>query len=493
MSPALKPIEPERRFDVRKGLNTAFSPDALDEHELRYAQNLQLYEYAGLITRGGTKRLHNTVLEAGAAPVLGLRQWDAPAGKQLVAICNGHFFHKLEGAAEFTKVASTLSTTERPGFATFRIGPSIFLYFADGTLRRWDGATLTTSFLGAPPCTMLLPYKGRMLAAGDPNFPKRVYGSAVTNPTKWSPADGGLIMDAEQYDEEPVTGLAKAGSSVLIFKPDAIQRFTGLSVEDMDLDRDSEGVSREVGCIARHTIVEIEGVVYFLSDRGVYKASEAGVEPVSAQLEDVWKRLNKSAWRKSYAVHNAHDFEYRLWVPVDANTQNLTGYFHNYRTGGWTGPHTGTAFGASALAEYEHSGDVEGMVIGGYDGWVRELDVGLLDDVTRAGSGGTGIPWDVEYSVLFFGTPKIEKDLDVLHVQADLGAAQAFTPYWIVDQGSEQVGVAVASLGAGMRPYEVGRLDGYGRRFRFGLRGTATDRIRIAGFELDAHIYAARR
>ena len=492
--PPRTPIKPENRYDFRKGVNTRFSPDILDRQEVVKAQNLTLDEAGALTLRKGSYQHHSDQLDSGAA-ILGLFVWDAPAGKEMVAVtASGNCYTKLTTASTWTlrSGVADLSLTVHPGFATHRSGGTLSLYIADGAaLFKWDGTTWA-AIAGAPTGTMLEVYKNRMVLSGDTNFPKRVWLSVIGDPSDWSTANGAIIGDAEQYDQEAVTGLAKVGSSLLIFKPDAIQRLTGVAAEDLVWDRDSEGVSRNVGAVSRRAIVEIEHAVMFLSKKGVYIATEASAQPIGTQLKPVWKAINTAHWSKAVAVDAEDAREFRLYFPSGTDTTNLTGWFYNYEVGGWTGPHSGIA--VSAIVKGEISTGTIVVFYGGYDGWIRRVadstDV-YQDDQDIAGAGGTDITFDAEFPTLFFGSPAHFKDLDYMNLEADMGDGGRMTTYWTIDRGPENA-VEISSEGDGIHDYDVGRLDAQGKRVKLGLRGTVSEKISIHGFLLDAALAVDR-
>src|SRR5882724_11548012 len=101
-----KPQVVEQRFDFRGGRNTAISPDLLNANELVDCTNARLSEtYGGFVKRSGSQRIHP---DAFPAPVLGITQWDAPAGKQVVVISNGDLYYRTgyDFSAPFTKVST---------------------------------------------------------------------------------------------------------------------------------------------------------------------------------------------------------------------------------------------------------------------------------------------------------------------------------------------------------------------------------------------------
>lgn len=125
----------EQRFDFRGGRNTAISPDLLNSNELVDCTNARLSEsYGGFVKRSGSQRIHPNAFPG---PVLGVTQWDAPSGKQVVVISNGDLWYRNGFAfgAQFTQVASAgvARTTLNQGAAAGWTGSSNSLTGPVGT------------------------------------------------------------------------------------------------------------------------------------------------------------------------------------------------------------------------------------------------------------------------------------------------------------------------------------------------------------------------
>lgn len=468
------------RFDWRGGVNTSYSEDVLDANELRRVKNGRVLQ-ADIEKRTGTQRIHDAAI-GGVQPVMGLHQWDAPAGKQVVAIAGGNFHHKLFAATDFTAVASALSTTKKARFKTFRSGAVIKLVIANGELRTWDGAVLTAAIAGAPAATDFALYKNRGFAI---EGTKTLHFSKINDPTLWGVANLGGSADVETYDSEALAGIIVVGSSLLLFKEDSIARFTGVDTDDIQIDTETEGVSAEVGLIALHTLVRVDEVAFFLSDRGPYIATEAGIQAKGLKVQKEFDFANKEKWADAVAVHNRFRREVELSIPAGAETTNLTTWVWNYRTDSWSGPFIRAGSGLCTAARYERSDGTESAIYGGYDGFVRELDapaaIGAKDDVLRNGTGGTNIELDAELPVILGDDPRVVKSLRAKQsVQADLKTNGSLTAYWSSELGNGEV--AIASKGAGVKNY-VYKLGGTpkGTRIIAGFRDSTAEFVRLIG------------
>jgi hypothetical protein len=477
--------EPDPRFDHRGGVNTSMSEDMLDSTEVRLAKNSRLNTGAPE-KRSGTQRVHDAAIGAGAQ-VLGAIQWDAPGGKQLVAIAGSEFYHKLAAATDFTEVLSTLSTVNRASFEKYRIGATTRLLFADGALRSWDGAVLTLAIANAPAARRIALYKGRLYAT---DGSKTLYGTkvGVGAPPDFLIANGGLTADIETYDSEGLTGILVVGSSLLLCKEDNIARYTGISQSDIQIDVETEGVSGEIGLLAPDTLIRVEELAFLMTTQGPYLASEGGLEPIAMKLEKEWDAQNKSAWQNAVAVYHRGRREVWLSVPPSGQAQNTRTWILNLRTKSWSGPHIFGGFNPSVACRYELSDASENIILAGYDGRLRLGDsssVACVDDANRDGTGGTAIEQDVEYPTLTFGAPGRVKSMRCeQHLQADLGASGILTPYWSSEMGSGE-GPVIASQGAGVRDYYF-KLFAKGRRLKVGFREATSNQTSIVGFEPNA-------
>lgn len=473
----------DRRWDFRGGVNTTFSEDTLDATELLRGVNCRLTTFGAVSKRGGSQRIHTTTLDA-ATKVLGLVQWDNPSQTgEIVAICGGDLNRKTLAASEFTNTASTLSTTNRVIFAPYKQSGTNRLYFADGTLRKWTATTLTTSIAGAPAAKFLAVYGERMFATDGTST---LYYSKVGDAETWSSASGGGSAPVETYDSEGLVGLAKSGSSLLLFKEDSIARFTGKTSASIQIAKETEGVSGKVGCIAPGTIIAVETFVFFLSDVGPYIADESGITPIGPKIEaemDDWDHLN---WQHSWAVYNKSRREVELHVP-DGDVNDVT-WVWNVRTRSWTGPWNRT-FDVVVACPFERADGTHGILLGSNDGFVRDgdnSDNGAKDDVLLNDTGGTNVEMIAELAPYLYedaGRVKILSPTQYVH--ADLGASGSLV---VSGTGEERTGTSsetIATAGTGTRAYKF-HLAWRGRRPKLYFTEGTSNAVTITGVEVDA-------
>ncbi len=485
----------QRRFDFRGGVCRSFSEDTKDFLEVSKAQNCRLGEVYGALTkRDSSQRIHTDELESGDH-IDGIFQWDHATAK-LVCICGGDLFYKTLAAATWTNKAGTLSTTNRTIFQQHVVAGTPTLYFANGEYCSWDGTTLTEAISGAPAATYIAYYKGRMFAVDGAT--KQIYWSKVADPATWADPDGGEAS-VGVYDAEPLVGLCPVGMSLLVFKEDSIARFTGTSQDSIRIDQETEGVSPDVGCIAPGTITRVENFVFFLSDRGPYLATEVGVTYIGTKVEPDMMSLDRDVRSKAWAVHNKRRAEVWLFVPEDGETTNTQFWIWSYRVGAWTGPHSFSGqFDASVACQYEDADGTESILVGGYDGYVRDADVELdiltvrncKDDVHQDDTDtGSGIEIEVTLPELHWGEPSVLKIMTMVQtLRADLGATGSLTITTNSEsQASETMTLSTKGSGVNTYPFRPA-LRGYAPTISLkdASAGVRINKTQINGFDLQA-------
>lgn len=86
------------------------------------------------------------------------------------------------------------------------------------------------------------------------------------------PIDGSFTVSVESDQGDIVRGLAECGNSLIVFKDQSTARLSG---DPTELDIKLDWLSKEVGCLAGHTIKEINGQLMFLSTRGFATVNES--------------------------------------------------------------------------------------------------------------------------------------------------------------------------------------------------------------------------
>lgn len=159
------------------------------------------------------------------------------------------------------------------------------------------------------------------------------------------------ILDQNTYDQIQNQFKMASGSSDYIvglqpFAEDALVVFARNSIHIIrgvgaDLQNSAvQEVTREVGAVARKSIVQIGNQILFLSDNGVYSVNfedmynlRGASVPLSEPINPIMSRINKTYAANAVGVY--HDNRYYLAVPLDSSTVNNAILVFNLLNNGW--------------------------------------------------------------------------------------------------------------------------------------------------------------
>lgn len=469
-----------RRYEVRShdgGVITRVTPELLRSNQLSRARNAREPLVGAVGRRGGSKRL-NASAWGTSGGFQGITQWSYGGGEE-VAVRNGNLY------ADGMLKASGLDATADVSFAVHREAGSPVLYAADGTnLIKYDGSS-ATFVAGAPAMSRIAVYNSRLFGIEG----STAHYSAIDSPDDYSVASDAGNAKVETYDYEDLQALTVLGSSLLLFKEDNISRFTGYSKYDIDLDTGTDGISDEVGIIAPDTLVRVEDVAFFLSDRGPYFATTSGVREVGFNVEPIFDFDDRTTFSKATAVHNRRRREIWLFLPSSGSSQNDTCWVLNYRTMTWWGPWD-FPFNVSKAARFEKSTGVESVLLGGYDGFLRDGDesgTSILDDVLSDDTGGSRVPFEVGYApiLLDLNTPK--RFGPKWQVRADLGSDGVLVCDITNEHGDTFQSAPIKSKGSGVRNYEF-RPPFAGKQLTVTFSDISGEPVQIHSFQADLNV-----
>jgi hypothetical protein len=411
------------------GLNLSADVAQLAAEQVRRADNARLTEYGGIVKRLGSQRLHAAALGSGN-PVRGGFSWNHPSFVRELAVVNGALQTGTYAVGmSWASVTGTLAAGVYPSFAAFRDGTEECVYIADGgPLNKYvAGGTLTTDIAGSATVARLCVYNQRLFGVNGQD--QTLYYSDLNNgDTLGDAANGGGEAVVRTFSNQRIIALHPLGASLLIFHVSGISRFTGYTQDDIDIDAGSAGISGDVGTVAPRSIVEVDGALVFLSDRGFYRCTETTLEPISIPVESAFQALDQSDFSRVIAVHNKADRELWFYIP------DVGAYCWNYRLNAWTGPWDGGFIDPITHSMWSsRDGSSRPIVLmGGADGFVRRADMpGVYrDDVLSDGEGGDAFTMTVQLHRLYFGDEGIAKALRHAVVSCDLRGSSGAALQW---------------------------------------------------------------
>lgn len=422
------------------GLNTVSDDVSVQPNQLRRAVNCRLTEYGGVTKRGGTQRITSAPLSA--SPIQNGFTWRKDGGtQQILAVCNGRLYTASYNAfpMTFTLQTGALDTIVSPSFAQFRDASNDVVFIADGgLLNKWDGTTLTTNIANTVAVDTIVVHNQRLWGAGSTAFPDSIFYSSLNDGTSLGngAANGGQIV-VRTFSDETIVGLASINTSLMIFHRRGISRLTGYGQDDITVA--PQGVTADVGTIARHSIVAIGNLGFFISERGLYMVNEAEVAPVGTvekpdPLLAAIRNLTTVQFDAIRAEFNRATRE--LWI----NIPSYGVYVYHTILRSWTGPWD-TAYmnpTTTTLFETLNGQGLPVLLRGDASGYLSLCDAPdiSLDNVLADGTGGTRYTMTAQLHRLYSGDDALAKSLRYGYITAQLNGSDSSSVTWRTDMSA---------------------------------------------------------
>lgn len=431
------------------GLNTISADDALLPNQFRRGDNGRLTQFGAFTKRGGTQR---TAALIAAASVLRGYTWFQTAGTSvLMAVVNGGLYTTAYGAfpLTWTNRAGALSTTVVPSLAQFvNAAGTDSVFIADGgLLNRYTGTTLTVNIASTPSVDALAVHNERLWGTGDTSQPDAIYYSALNNGDSLGivGSSGGMIRIRTFGDQECI-GLASVGPSLMIVHRSGISRFTGYGQSDVSAQ--PAGITADVGSIAKRSLCVWGNILYLVSDRGLYAATEQGVMPIGTPerpdpLSIILPDMTAADIANIECVLNRATRELLISVP------GVGIYVYHTILKAWAGPWVDGFLDPATTCLFEAVNEDGYPIVmrGDASGYVSETDRPsvYLDNVAAAGTGGTSYAMALQCRRLYAGSPWLSKGWLYLNVLAQLRGSSAASVAW---QTGSAAGATLLPLGS---------------------------------------------
>lgn len=242
------------------------------------------------VTKGFERLISAPVPGSGTQRIFAAMFRDGGAGVP-VAISNGVIYAYTSGSWRSLYEIDGAAAIHSFCFLQTQIGTDNYLLIADGSHRilKFDGSAVTPfgSEEGCSdiPCAYMTMYRGRLFAAGDNNYPNRLYYSQLPGDDRsiedWSyyPAsplvEGGHI-EIDSASGDGITGICSLSNQLIIFKKYSVYRLIGDRPGNFTVERVLGGcvnpVATQAACCA--------DTLFYLTQRGLYYFNGAEARPM---------------------------------------------------------------------------------------------------------------------------------------------------------------------------------------------------------------------
>jgi len=149
----------------------------------------------------------------------------------------------------------------------------------------------------------------------------------------------GTFVTAGGANDSFVAAFSFADDKLLMFNRKSISIVTGVDSFNFQEAR-VQVLTREIGLVAKDSIVQVGNQILFLSDSGVYGVNfqdlynlRGNDVPLSSAIDNTIQSIDKDNWHKSSAVY--FDNRYYIAVPIGSSGNNTRVIVYNFLNKAW--------------------------------------------------------------------------------------------------------------------------------------------------------------
>lgn len=294
-----------------------------------------------------------------------------------------------------------------------------------------SSSTFTDLAAAAPAAKYVTVVRDFVVAANTTAEPNKIFWSDINDETDWTPGVGSQSDSQIIPDGGDIVGIT-GGEFGLVLLERSIYRMTYVGAP---LYFQFDNITRQLGCLARGSVVQSGGFTYFLSDDGFYVCDGQTVKPIGNERVDRWfdDNVNPSLLQN---ISSAIDPINKVVIWSFTNTFSQTYLLiYNWAVDKWSYAQT-TADYVSTLATQPVS--VEGLDL--YSASLDDLPASLDSRLWAGGQIVLGGVRDAKI-VTFSGTP-LTAVLTTGDIETEAANTMLRLARPLVDNGSATVSVA---------------------------------------------------
>lgn len=282
------------------------------------------------------------------------------------------------------------------------------VYFCDGTTANYSVLTLLTNAVadwgaavtaGTIPqgsadatkaCRIMALYRGRIVMSGLQSDPQNWFMSKVGDPLDWDYAPAiTTAIQAVAGNNADAGELGDIMTALAPYSDDLMVMGGANSLWVMRGDPAAGGaidnISYETGIVGPDAITwDWKGNLYFFGTNGLYRLPNGSFTPElvsDGRLDKIFSEVDPSVSRIILSYDLVTRGIHILISPLTQPTTASTHYFYDERTDSFWPDQYPIAHGPTAVLAYKGDGPTDtAVMLGGYDGFIRQFDANTLTD-----------------------------------------------------------------------------------------------------------------
>lgn len=298
--------------DFSGGLNVAASPTTVGINQSIDLDNIVLLPKSGFKKRNGNTVLNSSVMDSGKS-VHGLAYLRDLLGNEWGLAITGSKIYKTEALdGTMDDVTGAVTITEGKDNVWVNSQMNDISIFVGGNLLydvpiKWAGSGNASALGGTPPVGEFCALANNRLFIGNTAAnPSRIKWCALGNPEDWSGAGSGSQDVSTNDGDFLVTAKLLGTNHLLVFKQNSIHELMVTSSPFPVYP-----LFRGVGAISKRGVVDVDGVLYFVTPEPRMKATDGtNIQVFPEDINPLWDSLNKSRLKYIVGIYD----KTRRWV-----------------------------------------------------------------------------------------------------------------------------------------------------------------------------------
>lgn len=363
------------------GLNSTGGPLSIQNNESSGLENIDFNKFGSVLKRNGYTALNTTAI-SGSVQSDGTHWFEYNAAgtytSKILNVTNTKLYKMddLDGTWDDITGGLTITASNHCDFENFL--NEVYITNNTDVPFKWngtgDGAAMTVpSGLTKAKCVVQFNnylFLGNVTVSSAA-FPSRFYWSNLKDTGTW-PATS--FIEVSKDDGQQIIEMKVMGDSLIILKERAIYyvKFTG----DNDIPFVLFKSASSVGCMAQHSVQEVENGLVFLSFDGFYYFDGNNSYKISSKIQSTINGYNLSRFNQARSTTQKNKNRYFCSLPSSGQTNNDVVLVWDWFLNAWS---LYTGLNVSSITTIFVSGIEERPYFGDYLGFVYRMDTGTDD------------------------------------------------------------------------------------------------------------------
>lgn len=301
---------------VGDGINTAVPPRDIKDTQSPDSVNINTYEYPAMTVR-------KALSPVGAVHAIGKSLMFSYKGEKLLKIVSNTLYELVAGV---WTTRATLPTSALNILNVTNFMDKLYLTMDNSKVIEVDSSWTVTVLSEAPKAIDIAAHANRLYAIYD----NLLHYSGLREVNNWNTVNESGTIQVDTVNGEDLTAITMFSNHIVTYSKNGVYELYGTG----PINYEPVTISRDIGCVAARSIVELKQNLFWLGTDGVYVYNGGTIpKKISWPAEKYFKRINPTAEHKACAGSDGR--RYFIAIPVDSSTVNNLVLVYDTEVGEW--------------------------------------------------------------------------------------------------------------------------------------------------------------